>query len=101
MRRLRQLRPDGELTLSQTSALVRLDRDGPATSSELAAREGIRPQSMGAIVAALCERGLVARDPDPTTAAGSSSRSPPRGSTACSAPAASARAVWRPPSPRS
>jgi DNA-binding MarR family transcriptional regulator len=65
VRRLRQFRPDGELTLSQTSALVRLDREGPATASELAAAEGIRPQSMCTIVAALQERGLVARDHDP------------------------------------
>ena len=65
VRRLRQVHLDGELTLSQTSVLVRLDREGPATQSELAAGEGIRPQSMGTIVAALRERGLVARDPDP------------------------------------
>ncbi|SCD51311.1 transcriptional regulator, MarR family, partial [Streptomyces sp. DvalAA-14] len=65
VRRLRQFRPDGELTLSQTSALVRLDREGPATASELAAGEGIRPQSMCTIVAVLQERGLVDRDQDP------------------------------------
>lgn len=65
IRRLRQFRPDGELTLSQTSALVQLDRGGPATSSELAAREGIRPQSMCTIVGVLTDRGLVAREPDP------------------------------------
>jgi DNA-binding MarR family transcriptional regulator len=65
MRRLRQFRPDGELTLSQTSALVRLDREGPATASELAAGEGIRPQSMCTIIGVLTERGLVAREPDP------------------------------------
>ncbi|WP_405582975.1 MarR family winged helix-turn-helix transcriptional regulator [Streptomyces sp. NBC_01190] len=65
VRRLRQFRPDGELTLSQTSALVRLDRDGPATASELAAAEGIRPQSMCTIVGALQDRGLVGRDQDP------------------------------------
>src|SRR5882757_6828826 len=45
--------------------LVRRDREGPATASELAAGEGIRPQSMFTIVAALQERGLVARAPDP------------------------------------
>ncbi|MEE4545224.1 MarR family transcriptional regulator [Streptomyces sp. V4-01] len=65
VRRLRRFRPDGELTLSQTSALVRLDREGPATSSELAAAEGIRPQSMCTIVNALLERGLVSRAQDP------------------------------------
>ena len=65
VRRLRQFRPDDELTLSQTSALVRLDREGPATASELAAREGIRPQSMCTIVNRLQERGLVDRAQDP------------------------------------
>lgn len=65
VRRLRQVKPDGELTLSQTSVLVRLDREGPATATELAAGEGIRPQSVCTIVGALQERGLVARDPDP------------------------------------
>jgi DNA-binding MarR family transcriptional regulator len=65
VRRLRQFRPDGELTLSQTSALVRLDREGPATGSELAAGEGVRPQSMAAILAVLHERGLVVRESDP------------------------------------
>lgn len=65
VRRLRQFRPDDELTLSQTAALVRLDREGPATASELAAREGIRPQSMCTIVNRLEERGLVDRAQDP------------------------------------
>lgn len=65
VRRLRQFRPDDELTLSQTSALVRIDRDGPATGSELAAAEGIRPQSMATILGRLYERGLVVRRPDP------------------------------------
>ncbi|MBM9505247.1 MarR family winged helix-turn-helix transcriptional regulator [Actinacidiphila acididurans] len=65
VRRLRSYKPDGELTLSQTSVLVRLDREGPATSSELAAAEGIRPQSVCAIVAALEERGLVSKAADP------------------------------------
>nr|WP_202420692.1 MarR family transcriptional regulator [Actinomadura rayongensis] len=65
LRRLRQTKVDDELTPSQTAVLVRLDREGPATSSALAAAEGVRPQSMGAIVAALTERGLVVRAPDP------------------------------------
>ncbi|WP_328914112.1 MULTISPECIES: MarR family winged helix-turn-helix transcriptional regulator [unclassified Streptomyces] len=65
VRRLRQFRPDDEATLSQTSVLVRLDREGPATASELAAAEGIRPQSMCTIVNTLGERGLVTRHPDP------------------------------------
>ena len=65
VRWLRQVKPDGELTLSQTSVLARLDREGPAAASELAAGEGITPQSMFAIVTALVGRGLVVRSPDP------------------------------------
>jgi DNA-binding MarR family transcriptional regulator len=64
LRRLRQVGVPGELTVPQTSALVRLDRNGPATSSELARVEQISPQSMGATLSALEARGLVARDPD-------------------------------------
>ena len=65
LRRMRQVRPDGELSLPETSALARLDRAGPATSSALAKEEQISPQSMGATLAALEARGLVARQPDP------------------------------------
>jgi DNA-binding MarR family transcriptional regulator len=66
VRRLRQVHVDGELTLSQTQVLVRLERDGPATPGVLAAGEQITPQSMGAILAALEERGLVSRSGDPS-----------------------------------
>ena len=65
LRRLRQVRAGGELSLPESSALVRLDRGGPATPGELAKREQISPQSMGATLAALEARGLVARRPDP------------------------------------
>ncbi len=65
LRRLRQVRPDDELSLPEGSALTRLDRGGPATASALARREQISPQSMGATLAALEARGLVARSPDP------------------------------------
>ena len=66
VRRLRQVHVDGDLTLSQTSVLVRLERDGPATPGALAAAEQITPQSMGAILAALEETGLVSRSGDPS-----------------------------------
>jgi DNA-binding MarR family transcriptional regulator len=64
-RRLRQARPLGELTLPESSALARLDRNGPTTSSVLARLEQISPQSMGATFAALEARGLVERRADP------------------------------------
>ena len=65
LRRMRQVRPDGELSLPETSALTRLDRTGPATSSTLARLEQISPQSMGATLAGLEARGLVRRHSDP------------------------------------
>ena len=65
LRRMRQVRPDGELSLPEASALTRLARGGPATSSALAKLEQISPQSMGATLAGLEARGLVQRHPDP------------------------------------
>ena len=65
-RRLRQVQPEGELTLPETSALARLDRGGPATPGVLAKLAQISPQSMGATLGALEARGLVERCPDPS-----------------------------------
>jgi DNA-binding MarR family transcriptional regulator len=65
VRRLKQADLGSDLTLPERSALSRLDRGGPATSSDLARLEKISPQSMGVTVAALLERGLVARERDP------------------------------------
>jgi DNA-binding MarR family transcriptional regulator len=65
LRRLRQLKAEGELTVPESSALARLDRAGPSSASALARLEQISPQSMGATLAALEGRGLVERRPDP------------------------------------
>ena len=65
LRRLRQIPTGDELTLSESSALARLDRGGPATAAALARADQISPQSMGATLAALEARGLVERAPDP------------------------------------
>ena len=64
-RKLRQLPSGGELTPAETSALSRLDRGGPATSSDLAKLDRISPQSMGATLAVLEQRGLIERRGDP------------------------------------
>ncbi|MDY7543063.1 MULTISPECIES: MarR family winged helix-turn-helix transcriptional regulator [unclassified Cryobacterium] len=64
VRRLRVQVEGNDLTKSQASVLARLEREGAMTSSALARLEGIRPQSMGKIVAALEEQGLVAGCPD-------------------------------------
>ncbi len=70
VRRLRQVPGAGELTWPESSALARLERGGPATSSALARQEQISPQSMGVTLAALEERRLVERRPTRMTAAG-------------------------------
>jgi DNA-binding MarR family transcriptional regulator len=64
-RRLKQSPIEGEATLAETSTLGRLERNGPATSSDLARADRISPQSMGVTVAALEERGLIERSRDP------------------------------------
>lgn len=64
-RRLREQASIDDLTQSQLAVLARLDSDGPATGSALARAEGMRPQSMGAIVAVLEAAGLVHGTADP------------------------------------
>jgi DNA-binding MarR family transcriptional regulator len=56
----------GDISWSQISVLRRLEEGGPATVSALARAEGMRPQSMGAITAALEAAGLVDGAPHPT-----------------------------------
>jgi DNA-binding MarR family transcriptional regulator len=65
VRRLRQGHVPGDLTLSEASVLSRLDIRGPATPSELANEERVRPQAMSVTLAGLESRGLVARSGDP------------------------------------
>ena len=65
-RRMREQTEAGDLTPSQVSVLLRLEKDGPATASSLARAEGMRPQSIVPVIAALDNAGLVAGAPDPT-----------------------------------
>jgi DNA-binding MarR family transcriptional regulator len=65
-RRLRAQAEVGDLTPSQVSVLLRLEKDGPATASSLARAEGIRPQSIVPVIAGLENAGLVAGAADPT-----------------------------------
>jgi DNA-binding MarR family transcriptional regulator len=64
-RRLRDQAHVGDLTPSQVSVLLRLEKDGAATASTLARAEGMRPQSMAPVLAALENAGLVSGAPDP------------------------------------
>jgi DNA-binding MarR family transcriptional regulator len=68
VRRLRSAAPSEshELSWTQKAVMVRIDTEGPATTAELARAESVKPQSMGATVAALEEMGIVERRPHPT-----------------------------------
>ncbi len=63
-RRLRQTHTVGDVTLSEASVLRRLQQDGADSPGSLAELERVRPQAMATTLAALEERGLVARRPD-------------------------------------
>jgi len=66
VRRIRAAAASHELSLTESSVLSRLSKEGPATAANLARSEGMKPQSMGTTVAALEEMGLVERKPHPT-----------------------------------
>src|ERR1700689_5133030 len=66
VRRVRAAAASHELSLTESAVMARLSREGPATTAELARAESVKPQSMGATIAALEERGLVERKPHPT-----------------------------------
>lgn len=65
LRRLRSANP-GDLNLSQSAVLARLERDGPMTTADLARAELMKPQSMKTILAGLEEEVCVEREPHPT-----------------------------------
>jgi DNA-binding MarR family transcriptional regulator len=67
-RKLREHGGRSDLTPSQVSVILRLEKDGPITVSGLARAEGMRPQSMSAIITSLLDAGLVNGSPDPNDA---------------------------------
>jgi DNA-binding MarR family transcriptional regulator len=64
-RRIRQTKQIGDLTMSESSALSRLQHSGPTTAATLSKLEQISPQSIGVTVASLEAKGLIQRSPDP------------------------------------
>lgn len=65
-RRLREQGNASDLTPSQVSVLRHLEREGPATVTRLARAEGVRPQSLGAVVSVLEAAGLIRGEADPS-----------------------------------
>ena len=64
-RKVRQLGEQNDFTSSQIAVILRLEKDGPATVSSLARAEGMRPQSMSAVIFPLEQMGFVAGAADP------------------------------------
>jgi DNA-binding MarR family transcriptional regulator len=64
-RKVRQLGEQNDFTSSQIAVILRLEKDGPATVSSLARAEGMRPQSMSAVIFPLERSGFVAGAADP------------------------------------
>lgn len=64
-RNLRARTGHGDLTATQTAVILRLEREGPMSVSELARADGIRTQSMGTAVAPLEAAGMIEGAPDP------------------------------------
>jgi len=63
VRRMRSASPSEaqELSWTQKSVIARLEKEGPATTAELARAEGVKPQSMGTAIAMLEELGMIER----------------------------------------
>lgn len=66
IRQIRQIQSQGDLSLSEASALKRLVGNGLTSVTELANAEQISVQSMGVTLRALEERGFVKRRPHPS-----------------------------------
>jgi DNA-binding MarR family transcriptional regulator len=68
IRRIRASAPSElkELSWTQRSVIVRLDKDGPSTAADLARAEGVKSQSMGTALATLEKMGIVERKAHPT-----------------------------------
>ncbi|WP_410013042.1 MarR family winged helix-turn-helix transcriptional regulator [Sodalis sp. C49] len=66
IRRTRNESGAGELSMTESVVMSRLANDGPATTAALARAERMKPQSMGATIAALEDMGIVRRTPHAT-----------------------------------
>ncbi|MEV0845946.1 MarR family transcriptional regulator [Streptomyces sp. NPDC049954] len=62
----RRVKHEDRIPLGQVAVLGALDRDGAMTTSDLAADQRVRPQSMARAVGLLVEQGLVTRREHPS-----------------------------------
>jgi DNA-binding MarR family transcriptional regulator len=66
VRRVRAAAASQEVSLTESSVMARLSKEGPATIADLARAEAMKPQSMGTTISALEQMGLVKRHQHPT-----------------------------------
>lgn len=66
VRRVRAAAASHELSLTESSVLRRLAKEGPATTADLARAQGMRPQSMRTVITTLEKMGMIARKPHAT-----------------------------------
>ena len=66
IRRVRSEAASQELSWTEVAVMKRLEKGGSATSADLARAEGMKPQSMGTIVAETEKIGIVQRKPHPS-----------------------------------
>jgi DNA-binding MarR family transcriptional regulator len=66
VRRIRAAGSAHDLSWTESAVMARLSKGGPATTAELARLEGVKPQSMGTVVAGLEEMGFIERKPHPS-----------------------------------
>jgi DNA-binding MarR family transcriptional regulator len=64
-RRMRAAAPSGGPSISMIALLATLHREGPMPGVALAAAEGLKPQSLSRLIAALEAGGMIERTPDP------------------------------------
>jgi DNA-binding MarR family transcriptional regulator len=75
-------RPGRQVTASQSSALARIEADGPLRLGVLAQLEGVSPATMSKVVDALADLGLIERVPDEADGRASQVRLSASGATA-------------------
>ena len=93
VRRIRAASTMQDLSWTESAVMARLAKEGPATTAELARSEGVKPQSMGTVVAALEEKGFIERKSHPTDGRQLNIQLTPKGETARRT-AKDARRTW-------
>jgi DNA-binding MarR family transcriptional regulator len=93
VRRIRAASTMHDLSWTESAVMARLSKEGPATTADLARSEGVKPQSMGTVVAALEEKGFIERRPHPTDGRQLNIQLTPKGE-AVRRSAKDARRIW-------